>query len=102
MTNLSFNQKCYELLRKIPKGKVTTYKIIANKLNTKAYRAVGNAMNKNPFDTNLYPCHRIVNSDGKIGGYAHEIQIKIQKLESEGVKINNGEISNFNNVLFKF
>ena len=43
----SFNEKCYKILRKVPKGKVTTYGEIARKLNSKAYRAVGNAMNKN-------------------------------------------------------
>ncbi len=45
--NLGFNDRCYQLLQQIPTGKVTTYKEIAQALNTKAYRAVGNAMAKN-------------------------------------------------------
>jgi len=44
----SFNEKCYTLLKKVPKGKIVTYKQIANKMNSKAYRVVENAMNKNP------------------------------------------------------
>ena len=60
---MNFNDRCLELLSKIPSGKVTTYKEIAKVLNTKAYRAVGKAMakNKNLIDV---PCHRVVKSDG--------------------------------------
>jgi alkylated DNA nucleotide flippase Atl1 len=42
-----FAEKCYDILKKVPSGKVTTYKEIAHALNSKAYRAVGSAMNKN-------------------------------------------------------
>lgn len=45
----SFSECCYNLLKKVPKGKVTTYKELARALKSKAYRAVGNAMNKNPY-----------------------------------------------------
>ena len=65
---MDFNQKCYMLLSKIPKGKVTTYKEIAKTLNTKAYRAVGKAMSKNP-NPIVIPCHRIINTNGSVGGY---------------------------------
>ena len=68
------------------KGKVTTYKILANKLRTKAYRAVGNAMNKNPYAP-FVPGHRVVNSNGKIGGFAFGIKKKIFMLKKEGIKI---------------
>jgi len=44
----TFNEKCYSLIKKIPKGKITTYKCIAKALGTKAYKAVGNAMHNNP------------------------------------------------------
>ena len=44
----SFNERCYQVLKKVPKGKVTTYKAIAKALKTKAYRQVGRAMNQNP------------------------------------------------------
>jgi methylated-DNA-[protein]-cysteine S-methyltransferase len=86
MKKQSFNQKCYNLLRQVPKGKVTTYKAIAEALNTKAYRAVGNAMNKNPYAPKV-PCHRVINSNGKIGGFAHGIKQKIKLLKDEGIQV---------------
>lgn len=89
---MNFNEKCYQILKTIPKGKVTTYKAIANALNSKGYRAVGNAMNKNPHDTNVYPCHRVISANGNIGGYAHGTEEKIRKLKSEGIIIENNKI----------
>ena len=101
MPEKSFSEKCYDLLRKVPRGKVTTYKIIAKKLGTKAYRAVANAMNKNPYSPNV-PCHRVVNSDGKIGGFALGVKNKIKILEKEGIKIKNNKIENFENYVYRF
>ena len=89
---MNFNEKCYQILKTIPKGKVTTYKAIANALNSKGYRAVGNAMNKNPHDTNVYPCHRVISTNGNIGGYAHGTEVKIKRLKSEGIIIENDKI----------
>ncbi len=89
---MNFNEKCYQILKTIPKGKVTTYKAIANALKSKGYRAVGNAMNKNPHDTNVYPCHRVISANGNIGGYAHGTEEKIKKLKSEGIIIENNKI----------
>ncbi len=89
---MNFNEKCYQILKTIPKGKVTTYKAIALKLNSKGYRAVGNAMNKNPHDTKVYPCHRVINSNGELGGYAHGLDAKIKRLKSEGIIIENNKI----------
>jgi len=66
---MTFNQKCYELLSQIPEGKIVTYKHIANILKTKTYRAVGSAMAKNP-NPIIVPCHRVIKSNGSIGGYA--------------------------------
>ena len=88
----SFSNKCYQIIKTIPIGKVTTYKDIAQALNTKAYRAVGNAMNKNPHDTEVYPCHRVVSADGRIGGYAQGTVAKIKRLKSEGIIIQNNKI----------
>ncbi len=96
----TFNQKCYTLLKQVPKGKVTTYKEIAKTLGTKAYRAVGNAMNKNPYAPQV-PCHRVVNSNGHVGGFASGTKRKIKLLKSEGVEINNKRID-LNKYLFKF
>ena len=79
------------LLKKIPKGKVTTYKSLALELKTKAYRAVGNAMNRNPFAPQI-PCHRVVKSNGEIGGFASGTKNKIKMLNKEGIKIQDGKI----------
>lgn len=87
----SFNERCYELLRKVPKGKLTTYKAIAEALNTKAYRAVGNAMNKNPYAPEV-PCHRVVGSNGEMTGFASGIKNKIKLLKKEGIKIENNKV----------
>ena len=97
----SFNERCYELLKKVPRGKVTTYKELANALNTRAYRAVGNAMNKNPYSPQV-PCHRVVNSNGSLGGFAFGNDAKIDFLENEGIVIKNNKIENFEEVLYRF
>ena len=99
--NKSFNQRIYDLLKKVPKGKVTTYKILAEALGTKAYRAVGNAMNKNPFAP-VVPCHRVVNSKGHLHGYAHGLKKKVELLRKERIKIKNNMIIDFEKKLFRF
>ena len=96
-----FEQHCLKVLKKIPKGKVTTYKDLANSIGSKAYRAVGRALGKNPQAPKL-PCHRVVNSDGKIGGYAFGTNKKIQLLKKEGINIKNKKIVNLKEVLFQF
>ncbi|PIN93145.1 cysteine methyltransferase [Candidatus Pacearchaeota archaeon CG10_big_fil_rev_8_21_14_0_10_31_24] len=100
MSKISFNEKCYSLLKKVPKGKVTTYKYLAEALNIKAYRAVGNAMNKNPYAPKV-PCHRVINSNGKIGGFAFGVNKKIAMLKKEGVEVVNNKI-NLDKFGFKF
>jgi O-6-methylguanine DNA methyltransferase len=70
-----FSQKVIKIVKKIPRGKTLTYRVVAEKAgNPKAYRAVGNILNtyyrwciKNSSIT--IPCHRVVRSDGKLGGY---------------------------------
>ncbi|MBT5022828.1 MGMT family protein [Candidatus Woesearchaeota archaeon] len=98
---VSFNQSVWNTCKKIPKGKVSTYKEIAKALNTKAYRAVGNALNRNPHWP-IVPCHRVINSDGKLGGFASGPKRKIKLLKSEGINIKDDKIIDFNKVLFKF
>ena len=97
----SFNQKVWRLIAKIPKGKVTTYKEIARKLKTKAYRAVGNACNKNPYAPEV-ACHRVVSSNGSIGGYAHGIKKKIEILKKEKVFVKNNRIVDFKNKFYGY
>lgn len=98
---LSFNEKVWELTKKIPKGKVSTYREIAHALNTKAYQAVGNALNKNPHAP-LVPCHRVVPSDGSIGGFAHGPKKKMELLKKEGIEFEKDNVKNFSKVLYRF
>ena len=97
----SFNEKCYALLKLVPKGKITTYKAIANALRTKAYRAVGNAMatNRRPV---VIPCHRVVKSNGEVGCYAWGTDRKIDLLQKEGIVIQNGKVKDLDTVLYRF
>lgn len=102
----SFSQKVYKILKQIPKGKVTTYKTIAEKLNTKAYQAVGQALKRNPNPPTI-PCHRVIKTDGTIGGFSgqikgKEIKRKIMLLKKEGIKFKGDKIKNFKFLLFKF
>ncbi|MBI2650533.1 MGMT family protein [Candidatus Woesearchaeota archaeon] len=104
----TFNQRIYSLLKKVPKGKVTTYKALAEAAGTRAYRAVGQAMRCNPYAP-VVPCHRVVKSDGNIGGFAgsinpdsKEIKRKIGMLRKEGLEIRNKRIVDFEKVLFGF
>lgn len=97
----SFSEKCYSLLRKVPRGKITTYKDIAEAMGTKAYRAVGTAMNKNPYAPEV-PCHRVVNSNGEVGGFANGTSKKIEMLKKEGIPIKDNKVENFEKYLYKF
>ncbi len=99
----SFNIRIYDLLMKVPRGKVTTYKALANALNTKAYRAVGQAMKNNPYAPEV-PCHRVVSSDGTIGGFSgtksgEPIARKIALLKNEGIEFEGNKIKNFSDIL---
>jgi len=88
---LSFQEKVYEIVKKIPKGKVLSYKLAAQKAGfPKAWRAVGNVLNKNR-DPKV-PCHRVIRTDGKIGGFRAGQKRKIMLLKKEGVKIKNKKI----------
>ena len=69
MTYPRFYRKVWDACSRVPNGKITTYKEIAHALHCNAYRAVGTALNHNPYAPKV-PCHRVVNSDGNIGGYA--------------------------------
>jgi methylated-DNA-[protein]-cysteine S-methyltransferase len=82
---MEFNQKVWALTARIPQGKVVTYGDIAKKLGTKAYRAVGNALNRNPYAPTV-PCHRVVGSDGSLTGFAQGVEMKKRMLTNEGVK----------------
>lgn len=94
-----FQNLCYQTLkRKVPAGKVITYAGLAKLINhPKAYRAVGSAMNKNPFAPKV-PCHRVVKSNGELGGFTQGSSMKIQRLKAEGVFVENGKVVDFQNI----
>ncbi len=100
---MNFNQKVLQLTKRIPKGKISTYKEIAKKLGTKSYRAVGQALKKNPYAPNV-PCHRVVTSDGSLGGYDGKMNSpkKINLLKKEGIMMKNNKIIDFKKFLFRF
>lgn len=98
----SFSDKCYVALKLVPKGRVTTYKLLAHAIGSHAYRAVGTAMKNNPNPSSEAPCHRVVNSDGRVGEYVFSRTAKEELLRNEGVKIRDGRIVNFSEVLFRF
>jgi len=90
----SFQHRVYTKLLEVPAGKVTTYKDLAHAIGTKAYRAVGMALNKNPFAPKV-PCHRVVNSDGSLGGFATGCENKMKLLKRDGIDVVEGKIVNF-------
>lgn len=92
---MSFADRVYAVCKRIPKGRVSSYGAIAKVLNSSP-RAVGQALRCNPFAP-VVPCHRVVKSDGTIGGFMGEIEgkevkRKIKLLSDEGVVVKDGKI----------
>ena len=84
-----FQLKVWKYLKSIPKGKVNTYKQVAIGINRpKSARAVANACAKNPYAPKI-PCHRVIRSDGLLGGYSAKGGIKTKKLllKKEGFRL---------------
>jgi methylated-DNA-[protein]-cysteine S-methyltransferase len=82
-----FQEKVYAICRKIPKGKTMTYGEIAKILHSSP-RAVGQALKRNPYAP-IVPCHRVIHTDGRIGGYngIRDSKKKIKLLKREGIRI---------------
>ncbi len=101
--NENFQAEVLNLVKQIPGGKVTTYGEIARKLtgSVRAARAVGRAVAKNPYPV-IVPCHRVVRSDGNVGGYKLGVDTKIKLLNDEGIEIQGGKVANFEQTLFRF
>lgn len=102
MERLNFAGRVLLLCKKIPKGKVTTYKILAEAAGRKnAYRAVGTILkkNKNPKDI---PCYRVVKSSGHVGNYSLGIRKKIKLLRKDGIPVVGEKIKNLERFLFTF
>ena len=96
----SFYQKVWKVIKKIPPGKVQTYKWVAKKLgNEHLARLVGQALKANPYAPRI-PCHRVIKSDRTLGGYSKGINKKIKLLQKEGIKIE--RIANSKQRIVKF
>ncbi|MBO3803133.1 MAG: MGMT family protein [Candidatus Brockarchaeota archaeon] len=92
----------YKLLKQVPKGRVTTYKALARAAgHPAAARAVGGIMRRNPYAPAV-PCHRVVYSDGRLGGFggSRGVEAKAELLEKEGVKVKDGRLVDFANRYF--
>jgi deoxyribonuclease V len=98
--NIDLYMECSRISSQIPEGMVSTYGVIAKSLgDDRAKRAVGVMMNTYKSRTPM-PCHRVVYHDGTLGGFAYGPKEKIKRLATEGVKVKNGEIVNFENIYF--
>ena len=91
-----FEKKVYIETMRIPKGEIKTYKEIGDAIGTKGYRAVGNALNKNPIAI-IVPCHRVVGSNMKLTGFRGGLSMKEEMLNNEGVKVKKEKVLINNN-----
>ena len=99
---MNLQQKIFKKLLEVPKGQITTYGELAKAVGLKnGQRAVGKIMNNNPYPV-IVPCHRVVMSTGKIGGYAYGEHIKTKMLNDEGIEIKNGKILDLENKIHRF
>lgn len=98
----SFPALVYAKTKQVPRSRVTTYGQIARSIGKpKASRAVGNALNRNPYAP-IVPCHRVVRASGEVGGFASGARKKIGLLHKEGVEVRNGKVVDFEKKLFVF
>ena len=84
-----FQRKVWKYLKKIPRGKTKTYSEVASAVGSpSSIRAVANAVGKNPYPPKI-PCHRVIRSDGSLGGYSGKGGIKTKRilLKKEGIML---------------
>ena len=98
---MDYQQHLQQLLLRIPKGKITTYRELAHAMNTRGYRFVGQLLKNNPFP-DRFPCYKVVRSDGTLGGYALGTAEKIRRLKAEGIQVRGGRVTDFARVLYRF
>ena len=99
---MTLGTKVYRQLLRVPEGKVTTYGDLAKAVGLdNGQRVIGMIMKKNPFPV-IVPCHRVVKSDGKIGGYVYGERVKSYMLLKEGIKVKDGKIIDFDKEKFYF
>jgi len=99
---MNLEQQVYKKLTEVPQGKITTYGELAKAVGLKnGQRVIGHIMKKNPYPA-IIPCHRVVKSDGMVGGYAYGADVKTNMLRKEGIQIQNGKILDWNKKFHKF
>ncbi|BCU75602.1 MGMT family protein [Luteolibacter sp. LG18] len=91
-----FEMAVYDVVRRIPKGKVSTYGAVARAAGRGSARSVGSALARNPFAPEV-PCHRVVRADGALGGFSGhtegpEMDRKTRMLREEGVEVRDGAV----------
>ena len=95
-----FEKKVLVTTFKIPKGKISTYKRIAEKIGRpRAYRAVATALKNNPLHP-IVPCHRVIRSDGRFGGEKKRAESRRKLVEKEGIPTEKGKIKISERILF--
>jgi len=83
----TFEEKVYKVVSGILPGQTRSYKWVAERIGSpRAYRAVGNALNRNPYIGRV-PCHRVIKEDGSVGGFSKGKDSKLRLLKKEGVII---------------
>ena len=99
-----FQERVYAKLKEVPRGKVTTYGILAAAVGCGSPRAIGQAMRCNPYAP-IVPCHRVIARDGGLGGFGGmtkgpEIEKKINRLAAEGVKVKDNKVVDFRKLCY--
>lgn len=102
VTQKEIANRVYKRLLEVPKGQVTTYGELARAVGLEnGQRLIGRIMNQNPYP-GIVPCHRVVMSSGKVGGYAHGSQVKAAMLKGEGVEVRDGKIMDWQKRVHRF
>jgi O-6-methylguanine DNA methyltransferase len=102
MSLTSLKKTVYNLLRKIPKGRVVTYKILARAVGKpKNWRQIGRILSQNPYPQK-FPCYKVVKSNGEIGGYRQGPKKKIAFLKRDGIIVRGNKIRDLKKILFNF
>lgn len=89
--DMTFQERVWAVCSRIPRGQVATYGDLARVLGGKAFRAVGQALNRNPYAPQV-PCHRVVGHDGRLTGFGGGLPKKVRLLKAEGVAVSGDRV----------
>jgi len=97
---MSYDSIVYEVVKQVPRGRVTTYKLIAAAVGVPgSSRAVGNALGRN-CDPDAVPCYRVVRSDGGVGGFRWGVEEKVRRLRRDGIVVECGRVVDMSSVVY--